>query len=62
MYYGTVDATPLFLVLASAYFERTADTEFMLSIWPNIRAALEWIDRYGDRDGNSFVEYQRQND
>lgn len=62
MYYGTVDATPLFLVLASAYFERTADTEFIRSIWPNIQAALEWIDRYGDRDGDGFVEYQRQND
>ena len=62
MYYGTVDATPLFLVLASAYYQRTADTDFMRSIWPNIQAALEWIDQYGDRDGDGFVEYQRQND
>ena len=61
-YYGTVDATPLFIVLAVAYYERTADLEFLRSIWPNILAALEWIDRYGDRDGDGFVEYARQTD
>ncbi len=55
-YYGTVDATPLFLVLAVAYYERTADLEFLRGIWPNLLAALEWIDRYGDRDGDGFVE------
>jgi glycogen debranching enzyme len=59
-YYGTVDATPLFIVLAVAYYERTADTEFLRELWPNILAALEWIDRYGDRDGDGFVEYTRQ--
>lgn len=61
-YYGTVDATPLFLVLAAAYYERTGDLDFLRGIWPNIMAALEWIDTYGDRDGDGFVEYQRQND
>ena len=61
-YYGTVDGTPLFLVLAAAYYERTADEEFLRTIWPNILAALEWVDRYGDRDGDGFVEYARQND
>lgn len=61
-YYGTVDATPLFILLAAAYYERTADLDFVRGIWPNIQAALEWIDRYGDRDGDGFVEYQRQND
>ena len=61
-YYGTVDATPLFVLLAAAYFERTADLEFLRSIWPNIQAAIEWIDKYGDRDHDGFVEYQRQND
>jgi glycogen debranching enzyme len=59
-YYGTVDATPLFLVLAAAYYERTGDLELMRGIWQNIIAALEWIDRYGDKDGDGFVEYQRQ--
>ncbi|UWZ85787.1 amylo-alpha-1,6-glucosidase [Occallatibacter riparius] len=61
-YYGTVDGTPLFLVLAAAYYERTADEEFLRSIWANVLAALEWVDRYGDRDGDGFVEYARQND
>jgi len=59
-YYGTVDATPLFVFLAAAYYERTGDLEFMKSIWPNIEAALDWIDRYGDVDGDGFVEYARQ--
>lgn len=59
-YYGTVDATPLFVLLAAAYYERSADLEFLRTIWGNIVAALDWIDRYGDRDGDGFVEYQRQ--
>jgi glycogen debranching enzyme len=61
-YYGTVDGTPLFVLLAAAYYERTADAEFLREIWPNILAALEWIDVYGDRDRDGFVEYARQND
>ena len=61
-YYGTVDATPLFVVLAAAYYERTADLEFLREIWPNVLAALEWIDRYGDMDRDGFVEYARQTD
>jgi glycogen debranching enzyme len=61
-YYGTVDATPLFVLLAAAYFERTADIDFLRGIWPNIQAAIDWIDRYGDRDRDGFVEYQRQNE
>ncbi|MES2940743.1 MAG: amylo-alpha-1,6-glucosidase [Pseudomonadota bacterium] len=59
-YYGTVDATPLFLVLAGAYFQRTGDAEFIRGIWPNVHLALEWIDRYGDVDGDGFVEYARR--
>jgi glycogen debranching enzyme len=59
-YYGSVDATPLFVMLAAAYYERTADLEFLRELWPNLMAALEWIDRYGDRDGDGFVEYARQ--
>src|SRR3984893_17536677 len=58
-YYGSVDATPLFLVLAAAYFERTGDSELMRSIWRNIQLALDWIDNFGDRDGDGFVEYAR---
>jgi glycogen debranching enzyme len=60
LYYGSVDSTPLFVLLAAAYYERTADTEFLRSIWPNIQAALDWIDRFGDRDGDGFVEYARK--
>ncbi|NPC57537.1 amylo-alpha-1,6-glucosidase [Caenimonas soli] len=59
-YYGSVDSTPLFLVLAAAYWRRTGDTVLIRRIWPNILAALEWIDRYGDADGDGFVEYARR--
>jgi glycogen debranching enzyme len=59
-YYGSADATPLFVLLAGAYYERTADRAFAVALWPHVEAALAWIDRYGDRDGDGFVEYQRQ--
>jgi glycogen debranching enzyme len=59
-YYGAVDSTPLFLVLAGAYYERTGDLCLIEEIWPNIHAALRWIEEFGDRDGDGFVEYQRQ--
>lgn len=59
-YYGSVDATPLFVMLAAAYFERTADQDFLRSIWSNVEAALNWIDHIGDVDGDGFVEYARQ--
>src|SRR5262249_47921123 len=58
--YGSVDATPLFVLLAGAYYERTADRAFVEALWPHVEAALDWIDRDGDRDGDGFVEYQRQ--
>ena len=58
-YYGTIDATPLFIGLAGAYYERTGELDFIRSIWPNIKAALRWIDESGDRDGDGFVEYAR---
>ncbi|TFZ08755.1 amylo-alpha-1,6-glucosidase [Ramlibacter humi] len=59
-YYGTVDATPLFLVLAAAYWRRTGDQALMRKLWPNLLAALKWIDDYGDADGDGFVEYARK--
>jgi glycogen debranching enzyme len=58
-YYGSVDSTPLFVLLAGAYYKRTADLDFVRSIWPNIERAIEWIDRYGDIDGDGFIEYAR---
>src|SRR6185503_19583380 len=51
-YYGTHDATPLFVMLAAAYHERTDDTTFIKSIWPSIEHALAWIDQHGDIDGD----------
>ena len=59
-YYGSVDATPLFVMLAGAYFERTTDLDFLERLWPHVERALAWIDRHGDRDGDGFVEYARQ--
>ncbi|HEY1250668.1 MAG TPA: amylo-alpha-1,6-glucosidase [Thermoanaerobaculia bacterium] len=56
-YYGSVDATPLFVVLAGAYLERTGDRALLQRLWPNLERALQWIDRYGDADGDGFVEY-----
>ena len=59
-YYGSVDATPLFIILAEAYFEVTGDRELLQSLWPHIDLALQWIGRYGDVDGDGFVEYARR--
>ncbi len=58
-YYGTVDATPLFIMLAGAYYERTGDFEFLRNLWPHLELALRWIDEFGDVDGDGFVEYAR---
>lgn len=62
LYYGSVDATPLFVMLAGLYFERTGDLETIKALWPHIEAALKWIDSYGDPDGDGFVEYDRETD
>jgi glycogen debranching enzyme len=58
-YYGSVDSTPLFVKLVAAYWRRTADMGFLREMAPHVERALEWIDRYGDVDGDGFVEYQR---
>jgi len=59
-YYGSVDATPLFVMLAGAYWRRTDDLKFVEQLWPHVKAALDWIDRYGDVDQDGFIEYARQ--
>lgn len=59
-YYGSVDSTPLFIMLAGAYFERTGDRNFIETLWPNLDAAMRWIDTYGDADRDGFVEYARR--
>ena len=57
-YYGTADATPLWLILLSEYWRFTGQDAFVLGRWDKVAAALAWIDRYGDRDGDGYVEYQ----
>jgi glycogen debranching enzyme len=59
-YYGSADATPLFVMLAGAYYRASGDLDFVRLIWPNVEAALGWIDTYGDIDGDGFVEYARR--
>lgn len=61
-YYGSVDSTPLFVLLAGAYYERTVDLQFLRSIWPSLVLALNWIDQFGDIDGDGFVEYARHSE
>ena len=56
-YYGTADATPLWLILLSEHRRWTGDDRTVRELEPNARRALEWIDRYGDRDGDGYVEY-----
>ena len=59
-YYGSIDATPLFVILAAAYYERTGDRGFIAALWPHVEAALRWMEEYGDRDGDGFLEYDRK--
>src|SRR5256885_15916853 len=59
LYYGSVDATPLFVMLAGIYAERTGDDAIIVELWPAIEAALAWIDGAGDPDGDGFIEYYR---
>lgn len=62
LYYGTVDATPLFIMLAGAYYQRTGDLDSIRQIWPNIKKALQWIEEYGDLDRDGFLEYQKKSE
>ena len=59
-YYGSVDSTPLFVVLAGAHLQRTGDLGTAARLWPHVEAALSWIEKEGDRDGDGFVEYGRR--
>ena len=61
-YYGSVDSTPLFVMLAGAYLERTGDLETVGGCGRISRRRSNWIERYGDRDGDGFVEYGRRTD
>jgi glycogen debranching enzyme len=59
-YYGTADATPLYLITLHAAWKATGDRALLQTYLPNAEAALRWIDEEGDRDGDLFQEYQRQ--
>jgi glycogen debranching enzyme len=59
-YYGSVDATPLWLILLSETFNWTADEQLVKDMLPHAHRALQWIDEYGDHDGDGFVEYFRR--
>ena len=59
-YYGSHDSTPLFVMLAGAYYRHTGDLQLARDLWPNIEAALAWIDGPADPDGDGFIEYARR--
>ncbi len=59
-YYGSIDSTPLFILLAAEYAHWTGDTSVIERLMPNIERALEWIDSYGDRDKDGWVEYYQE--
>jgi glycogen debranching enzyme len=59
-YYGSIDSTPLWLILLGATHAWTGDDELLDRLWPNALAALDWIDRSGDLDADGFVEYRRR--
>src|SRR6266542_3001686 len=59
-YYGTVDATPLYLILLAQVHRWTDDAAFVRGLREPAMKALAWIDEYGDRDGDGFVEYERR--
>jgi glycogen debranching enzyme len=61
-YYGSHDATPLFVMLAAEYLRQTDDLATVQALWPNLERALAWMDADGDRDGDGFLEYHRQTD
>lgn len=61
-YFGSVDSTPLWLVLLTYAYAWTGDVDTVKELWPNAVAALEWIDGFGDSDGDGYVEYQKRSE
>ncbi|HZS01539.1 MAG TPA: glycogen debranching N-terminal domain-containing protein [Chloroflexota bacterium] len=61
-YYGSIDATPLFLVLLTATYRHTGDQDLVVELWEYAERALAWLDEHGDRDGDGFLEYLRSTD
>jgi glycogen debranching enzyme len=60
-YYGSADATPLFLIVLDEYERWTGDTDTVRELEQPARAALRWMDEYGDSDGDGFIDYQTRN-
>lgn len=59
-YYGSVDSTPLFLLLAGEFYAWTGDLSLMEELEPNLLAGLDWLQRYGDVDGSGYVSYEKR--
>jgi glycogen debranching enzyme len=59
LYYGGVDTTPLFVALAGAYARRTGDMDFIARLWPALTAATNWLETYGDSNGDGLIDYAR---
>jgi len=62
IYYGSIDATPLFVVLLGELYRWGASADVVAQLLPHADRALAWIEEFGDRDGDGFVEYQRATD
>ena len=58
-YFGSIDSTPLWLVTMAYAYAWTGDLDAVRELWPNALACLAWIDRYGDRDGDGYLEYEK---
>ncbi len=59
-YYGSVDSTPLFLLLAGEYYRWTGDVDLLSQLETNLRAALHWVQRHGDQNGDGYVDYEKR--
>jgi glycogen debranching enzyme len=59
-YYGSIDSTPLFVWLYARYVAATGDLSLARELWPNVGAAVRWIEEFGDRDQDGYVEYIRE--
>lgn len=60
-YYGSVESTMFFIILAEEYFKKTKDKKFIKALWPNIKRGLLWMEKYGDKDADEFIEFKRLN-
>jgi len=60
-YFGSIDSTPLFVIVAAEYERSTGDRRLVDELWPAIEAACRWMTEYGDKDGDGYLEYNRTN-